>query len=194
MYATRPKGLLLDPTFRRGFACLAPLDLSFDAWLFHPQIRELTDLARAFPDTRIVLDHCGGPIGVGSYANRRQEIFPVWQAQLREIVQMPQCRGETRWPRDAATGLRFSRTSDTAIVGRRGGRLASLCRELHRGVRPRTLHVRKQLSARQGPMQLSGDLQRVQAHRRALQRDREDRAVSKDRDRFLPAWVALFST
>ena len=51
MYATRPKGLLLDTTFRKGFACLAPLDLSFDAWLFHPQIGELTDLARAFPDT-----------------------------------------------------------------------------------------------------------------------------------------------
>jgi predicted TIM-barrel fold metal-dependent hydrolase len=56
MYATRPKGLLLDSTFRRGFAHLAPLGLSFDAWLFHPQIGELTDLARAFPDTRIVLD------------------------------------------------------------------------------------------------------------------------------------------
>src|ERR1700692_3394339 len=37
MYATRPKGLLLDPTFRKGFACLAPLGLSFDAWLFYPQ-------------------------------------------------------------------------------------------------------------------------------------------------------------
>src|SRR5713226_6223712 len=48
MYATRPKGLLLDPAFRNGFACLAPLGLSFDAWLFHPQIAELTDLARAF--------------------------------------------------------------------------------------------------------------------------------------------------
>jgi predicted TIM-barrel fold metal-dependent hydrolase len=88
-YSTRPKGLLLDTTFRKGFACLAPLGLSFDAWLFHPQIGELTDLARAFPDTRIVLDHCGGPIGVGSYANRRQEIFPVWQAQVREIAKCP---------------------------------------------------------------------------------------------------------
>ena len=75
MYATRPKGLLLDATFRKGFACLAPLGLSFDAWLFHPQIGELIDLARAFPDTRIVLDHCGGPVGLGSYANRRDEVF-----------------------------------------------------------------------------------------------------------------------
>jgi predicted TIM-barrel fold metal-dependent hydrolase len=89
MYAKRPKGLLLDATFRKGFACLAPLGLSFDAWLFHPQIGELTDLARAFPDTRIVLDHCGGPIGIGSYANRRDEIFPVWKASIQEIARCP---------------------------------------------------------------------------------------------------------
>jgi predicted TIM-barrel fold metal-dependent hydrolase len=86
MYATRPKGLLLDPAFRRGFACLAPLGLSFDAWLFHPQIGELTDLARAFPDTRIVLDHCGGPAGIGRYAGRRDEIFQVWKASITEIA------------------------------------------------------------------------------------------------------------
>jgi predicted TIM-barrel fold metal-dependent hydrolase len=89
MYANRPKGLLLDSTFRKGFACLAPLGLSFDAWLFHPQIGELTDLARAFPDTRIVLDHCGGPIGLGSYTGRREEIFPVWRASIREIAKCP---------------------------------------------------------------------------------------------------------
>ncbi len=89
IYATRPKGLLLDPTFRKGFACLAPLGLSFDAWLFHPQIGELADLARAFPDTRIVLDHCGGPIGIGSYANRREEIFPMWKASIQEIAKCP---------------------------------------------------------------------------------------------------------
>src|ERR1700693_3576167 len=89
MYATRPKGLLLDTTFRKGFACLAPLALSFDAWLFHPQIGELTDLARACPHTRIVLDHCGGPAGIGSYANRREEIFPVWKKSIQEIAKCP---------------------------------------------------------------------------------------------------------
>ena len=89
MYALRPKGLLLDPIFREGFACLAPLELSFDAWLFHPQIGELADLARAFPDTGIVLDHCGGPIGVGSYANRREEIFANWKASIQDIAKCP---------------------------------------------------------------------------------------------------------
>jgi predicted TIM-barrel fold metal-dependent hydrolase len=89
MYATRPKGLLLDSTFRKGFACLAPLGLSFDAWLFHPQIGDLVDLARAFPDTKIVLDHCGGPVGLGRFANRREETFPVWKASIQEIARCP---------------------------------------------------------------------------------------------------------
>jgi predicted TIM-barrel fold metal-dependent hydrolase len=89
MYATRPRGLLLDQTFRKGFACLAPLGLSFDAWLFHPQIGELTDLARAFPDTRIVLDHCGGPAGIGVYAKRREEIFTNWKSSILEIAKCP---------------------------------------------------------------------------------------------------------
>jgi predicted TIM-barrel fold metal-dependent hydrolase len=89
MYATRPKGLLLDPAFRKGFACLAPLGLSFDAWLFHPQLNEFVDLARAFPDTRICLDHCGGPVGTGGYAGRREEIFPVWKASIQEAAKCP---------------------------------------------------------------------------------------------------------
>jgi predicted TIM-barrel fold metal-dependent hydrolase len=89
MYATRPKGLLLDAGFRKGFACLAPLDLSFDAWLFHPQLGEFIDLARAFPDTRIILDHCGGPVGIGSYAGRREEIFAAWKAAIHEVAKCP---------------------------------------------------------------------------------------------------------
>jgi predicted TIM-barrel fold metal-dependent hydrolase len=89
MYAKRPKGLLLDSAFRKGFACLAPLNLSFDAWLFHPQIGELTDLARAFPDTRIMLDHCGGPVGIGRFAGKRDETFASWKASIQQIAKCP---------------------------------------------------------------------------------------------------------
>ena len=49
-YAPPPR-LMYDETFRKGFACLAPLNLSFDAWLYHPQIGDLTALAQAFPGT-----------------------------------------------------------------------------------------------------------------------------------------------
>jgi predicted TIM-barrel fold metal-dependent hydrolase len=84
-----PRGLLADQAFREGFGRLAPLGLSFDAWLYHPQIPELTDLARAFPDTPIVLNHFGGPIGIGAYAGRRDEVFAAWRAAIRDLATCP---------------------------------------------------------------------------------------------------------
>ncbi|MBO0763264.1 MAG: amidohydrolase family protein [Hyphomicrobiaceae bacterium] len=84
-----PKGLMGDAAFREGFAVLGRLGLSFDAWLFHPQIDELTDLARAFPEVGIVLDHVGGPIGIGAYAGKREEVFPVWAASMRRLAGCP---------------------------------------------------------------------------------------------------------
>jgi len=84
-----PPGLLADATFRQGFAKLAPLGLSFDAWLYHPQIDELADLARAFPDTRIVLNHVGGPLAIGSYEGKREEVFPNWAASIRGLARCP---------------------------------------------------------------------------------------------------------
>jgi predicted TIM-barrel fold metal-dependent hydrolase len=89
MYATRPKGLLLDATYRKGFACLAPLGLTFDAWLFHPQLGDFIDLARAFPDQRIVLDHCGGPVGLGRFAGKREETFATWKASIQDVAKCP---------------------------------------------------------------------------------------------------------
>ena len=87
--ATPPPMLLLDPGFRAGFAQLAPLGLSFDAWMYHTQIAELRDLADAFPDTHIVLNHIGGPIGIGPYATRRRHVFAAWSAAIRELSHCP---------------------------------------------------------------------------------------------------------
>ena len=84
-----PHQLLSDPKFRLGFKQLAPRDLSFDAWLFHPQIGELIDLAKAFPDTKIVLDHIGGRLGIGSHAFRFKEEFVQWQADLKALAKCP---------------------------------------------------------------------------------------------------------
>lgn len=78
--------LLQDASFREGFAELGRRGLSFDAWLFQSQISELTDLARSFPDTTIVFDHFGGPLGIGPYAGRREEGFKQWSAAVAELA------------------------------------------------------------------------------------------------------------
>jgi L-fuconolactonase len=87
-----PAGLLRDPKFRQGFALLAEHGLSFDAWVYHPQIGDLTDLARAFPGTAIVLDHVGGPIGIAGYAGRRDPVFNTWRADIIELARCPNVR------------------------------------------------------------------------------------------------------
>jgi len=79
-------GHYLRDDFRAGFRHLAPMGLSFDAWMLEPQLPDLIDLARAFPDTPIVLDHVGTPIGRGGYAGRMEERFPIWRDNIRELV------------------------------------------------------------------------------------------------------------
>ena len=79
-------GLYLDPKFREGFAVLHKLGLSFDAWLLEPQLPDLIDLARAFPETVIVLDHVGTPLGIGRYEGKRDERFGVWKDSIQTLA------------------------------------------------------------------------------------------------------------
>jgi predicted TIM-barrel fold metal-dependent hydrolase len=87
-----PPGMLGSTGFRAGFAELSKLDLSFDAWVFHPQIDEVCALARAFPETVIVLNHLGGPLGIGPYANRREAVFGEWSSAIRSLAEAPNVR------------------------------------------------------------------------------------------------------
>ena len=90
-FATRPipPHQLRDPKFREGFAQLAPLGLSFESWQYHPQLPDAIDLARAFPDTTIILNHVGGVLGVGPYNGRRQEILAGWRKDIGELAKCP---------------------------------------------------------------------------------------------------------
>ena len=88
IYSGAP-GLLLEPTFREGFAALGALGLSFDAWMFQTQLGDLVDLARSFPNTSIILNHLGGPLGIGPYAGKRAEAFADWQEGVRSVANCP---------------------------------------------------------------------------------------------------------
>jgi predicted TIM-barrel fold metal-dependent hydrolase len=85
-YKSPPKGLLSNSTFREGYKALGELGLSFDAWLYHHQIQELVELARVFPEVPIVLDHIGGPIGIGPYADKHDEVFQLWQQGIADLA------------------------------------------------------------------------------------------------------------
>ncbi|OWU85812.1 amidohydrolase [Oceanicola sp. 22II-s10i] len=80
---------MTSPAFREGFACLSAAGLSFDGWLYHPQIPQFTELARAFPDTVMVLDHVGGPLGIGRYRGRADATHAEWLASMRDLAACP---------------------------------------------------------------------------------------------------------
>ena len=82
-----PQGLLASAKFREGFAKLAEHQLSFDAWQYHPQMAEVAALAQAFPDTTLIVDHCGGLLGIGPYA--RSDNFTFWKAMMTEVARCP---------------------------------------------------------------------------------------------------------
>ena len=84
-----PAHLMSSPAFRQGYARLGQHGLSFDAWLYHTQIDELTALANDFPDTPVVLNHVGGALGVGAYAGRRDDVFQDWRAAIRRLSTCP---------------------------------------------------------------------------------------------------------
>lgn len=86
--ATRP-GMLSDRSFRAAFARLARHGLSFDLWVLHPQLGEVADLAAAFPHTTIVIDHLGGPLGVGRYRDPTAAGFEEWRQGLQRAAAYP---------------------------------------------------------------------------------------------------------
>jgi len=81
--------LLRDARVRAGVACLGPLGLSLDVWVYHPQLDEVAELAAAFPDTTIILNHIGVPILGGPYAGRRDEVMAAWQAAMARVARHP---------------------------------------------------------------------------------------------------------
>ena len=84
-----PKGLLVDKGYRQGVAQLAELGLSYDAWLFFHQLPELFELAKAAPDTPVVINHCGGIVRIGAYESFRSQVFETWLQGMRQLAKLP---------------------------------------------------------------------------------------------------------
>jgi L-fuconolactonase len=82
-------GLYCLPAFRDGAKVLADMGLSFDAWQYHPQLHEVVGLARAIPDLSIVVNHIGGPLGIGGYRGRGSEVVDEWRPGIEALAAVP---------------------------------------------------------------------------------------------------------
>jgi predicted TIM-barrel fold metal-dependent hydrolase len=81
--------LYARPEFRAGLKRMTALGFSLDAWQFHPQLPGTIDLARACPDANIIVGHCGGPLGYGVYAGKKDEVFAGWKKHIVELATCP---------------------------------------------------------------------------------------------------------
>ena len=75
--------------FRAGARVLARMGLSLEGWMYHPQLPELAEFAKAVPDLPIVLNHIGGLLRVGPYANKDDEVLAIWRRGIAAVAQCP---------------------------------------------------------------------------------------------------------
>ena len=159
-----PEGISRHPKFRDGLRQVAKRGLTFDATGFHHQLPEISDLAEAFPDTTIVINHMTTAAAVDMSAQERADLFREWQENLRNAARRPNvmCKigglGMPMW------GFAFHERQDP--VGYQGTcrRVASLCRGGDRGVWRRPLYDGKQLSTGWSLLWLRSLLERLKAH------------------------------
>ena len=83
------QGQLASAPFRAGARVLARMGLSLEGWLYFPQLPELADFARAVPELTIILNHIGGLIRVGPYANRDDEVLATWRSGIAAVAACP---------------------------------------------------------------------------------------------------------
>jgi predicted TIM-barrel fold metal-dependent hydrolase len=81
--------MLMDAKFQKGIAQVYRLGLSFDAWLYYNQLHDVVELARKFPDLPIILNHIGGPLGVGAWEGKIEEVFQAWKPAIAEVATCP---------------------------------------------------------------------------------------------------------
>src|SRR5579863_3305314 len=108
---TRP-GLLADKKFREGVAVVGRLGLSYDVSLYHTQISEVAELASALPSARIVLNHVGGVLGLGSYRSKRDEVFARWSSSIKALAARPNVYVKLGGLGQSYTSLRFDEDAE----------------------------------------------------------------------------------
>tara|TARA_B100000945_G_scaffold317025_1_gene319080 strand:- start:2726 stop:3745 length:1020 start_codon:yes stop_codon:yes gene_type:complete len=79
--------IYLNDDFQKGVSELESLGLTLDAWNYHTQISELNKLAKLFPNLKIVQNHFGGPLGIGPYADKKNEVYESWKQDISELAE-----------------------------------------------------------------------------------------------------------
>lgn len=88
-HSNPPASLMQQDDFRMGLGVLADMGLTFDAWFYHEQLAEFVDLARSVPAATIILDHFGGPLGIGPYEGKADQVYAAWRDSIAPLADVP---------------------------------------------------------------------------------------------------------
>jgi L-fuconolactonase len=113
--------VLAEPSFLAGAHCLAERGLTLDLWVFHTQLDDAVAFAEQCPELPILINHCGGPLGIGPYEGHRQEVFRHWSAGIRKAATRPNVHVKLSGLGMARMGFHFegggqARTSDELVA------------------------------------------------------------------------------
>jgi len=172
------EGVLATADYRAGAQVLARMGLSLDVGVCFPQLPQLAAFAKAVPGLTIILNHLGGLTRVGPYANRDDEVLPAWRGGIAEVAKCSNVNiklGGIGMPR---LGLRLAYPGAADRLGRIGHLHSADHELLHRAVRLEPVHVREQLSSRQGIVLPSRPVQWLQTVLQELLELRACRPVS----------------
>ena len=156
------EGMLSHEGYRAGARVLASMGLCLENSLYFPQLQELAEFARAAPDLTIVLNHIGGLVRIGPYANRDDEVIPAWQRGIRATAGCPNIVMKLGGLGAGPLRLRLAPAKGAVGLGGACHVVAYLHGLLYRAVRPRPVHVREQLPGGQGVLLLQRRIQRLQ--------------------------------
>ncbi|GAA1482176.1 hypothetical protein GCM10009624_26160 [Gordonia sinesedis] len=89
--------VLTSADFLRGMEAVADRDLVAEVFLYSHQLYDVITLAREFPDTTIVVEHLGGPVGLfgpvgartGATAAARADILRLWRERIVSLAARP---------------------------------------------------------------------------------------------------------
>lgn len=81
-----PENIFELPAFGQSIRRLGDRGIVCDLWLYFHQLERLADVARLAPQTSIVVNHTGGPLGRGVYQGRFDEVFEVWKAGMKALA------------------------------------------------------------------------------------------------------------
>jgi len=81
-----PPGLFLDEAFQAGVRRLGERGHTYESWHYHMQLQDFCALAQAAPETTIILDHFGTPLGHGIYREQRETIFEQWRKDITALA------------------------------------------------------------------------------------------------------------